>query len=111
MNDVTGKVAIVTVRASGIGRTPSILLAKAEPSVVVTGIDENAAAETAEKIKRNRDQAVSMHQDVVDESRWQEVIDTANSAFGTLNILVNNTGLSGAEIDPMQQETSHPGAE
>tara|TARA_B100000029_G_C17458805_1_gene917713 strand:+ start:46 stop:573 length:528 start_codon:yes stop_codon:yes gene_type:complete len=99
MNDVTGKVAIVPVGASDIGRTSSILLATSKPSVVVTDIDENAAAETAEKIKRNSDQAVSIHQDVVDESRWQEVIDTANSAFGALNILVNNAGLSGAEID------------
>ena len=87
---VAGKVAIITGAASGLGEAMAIMLAKEGARVVVA--DRNM--EGAEKVAAGiGDAAVAVHQDVVDEDRWQEVIAETVDRFGGLHILVNNAGI------------------
>lgn len=96
MNRVDEKVALVTGGGSGLGEASSVSLAKAGAKVVVTDIDEKAAKRTEESILQQGGQAISLHQNVVEESRWNEVIEATLSEFGKLDVLVNNAGVSGA---------------
>ncbi len=95
MGRVEGKVAIVTGGASdpGLGRTTALRLAEEGAKVVVTDIDLAGAEKTAADIEAAGGEARAFHQDVVIESRWQEIIAETESAFGQLDVLVNNAGI------------------
>ena len=105
MNRVDEKVAIVTGGGSGIGEASSELLAEGGASVVVTDINEEAAEHTADIIKQRGGRAFSMHQDVTDEGRWQDVVEAAASKFGKLNVLVNNAGVGGVGTDNIEESS------
>ena len=93
---VDQKTAIVTGGGSGIGAASSELLAAEGANVVVTDVNEQAAEETCQKIREKGGKAISLHQNVTDKNRWQEIIDRATVEYGSLDILVNNAGISGS---------------
>ena len=105
MNSVEGKVAIVTGGGSGIGEATSILLARAGASVVVTDIDKARAEAVAVTIGAMGGQAVGLHHDVTLESDWDEVIYRTIADFGTLDVLVNNAGISGAGLGTLEDQS------
>jgi 3(or 17)beta-hydroxysteroid dehydrogenase len=105
MNRVDDRVAIVTGGGSGIGEASCELLAEAGACMVVTDINEEAAQHTADIIKQRGGRAISLHQDVTEETRWQEVVDTALAEYGKVDVLVNNAGISGAGIDNIEEST------
>lgn len=98
MDRVKGKVAIVTGAGNGMGRADAIRLAEEGASVVLTDIDLEAVQAVADQIGGN---AIAMHQDVADETRWRQVIDKTVETFGGLHILINNAGILklGAVVD------------
>jgi 3(or 17)beta-hydroxysteroid dehydrogenase len=94
MGRVTGKVALVTGAASGLGRADAQALAREGAKVVITDINEQAGRELEREL--NAAQVGSAHfmlQDVASESRWQEVLGETKRRFGGLHILVNNAGM------------------
>jgi NAD(P)-dependent dehydrogenase (short-subunit alcohol dehydrogenase family) len=93
MNRVTGKIALVTGAASGIGRGTALMLASEGATLVITDIDEAGLAETAAQIRGNGGTAITHVHDVTSESRWQEILQAVQDAFGALHILVNNAGI------------------
>jgi 3(or 17)beta-hydroxysteroid dehydrogenase len=99
---VENKTALVTGEGSGLGAATSELLAKEGAKVVVTDVNAEAAEQTANVIEQRGGKAIALHQDVVDQDRWQEVIDTTVSKFGGLDVLVNNAGIVGAGTAPME---------
>ena len=94
LNDCSGKTALVTGAATGIGRACAMALAEAGASVVVTDIDAATAVQTAALITENGGTARGLGQDVTDESVWQDVIACITAEEGGLNILVNNAGIA-----------------
>src|SRR5687768_12435079 len=91
MARLSGKVAIVTGGASGMGRATAKLFAEEGAKVVVTDLDERGIASLAGEagpVIR------PLKHDVSDEAGWAAVIDLAKSAFGGLHILVNNAGIA-----------------
>lgn len=88
---VCEKVALVTGGGSGIGEAICIRLAEEGATVVVSDINEDSAKRVANIIGAR---AIALQQDVVSESRWQQVIIDIIERFGQLDILVNNAGIA-----------------
>lgn len=94
MGRVTGKVALVTGGASGIGRACCELLAREGARVAITDIDERQGRALADSIKESGGEAVFFRHDVTSEEEWIAAIRRTEDAFGPLNILVNNAGVA-----------------
>jgi 3-oxoacyl-[acyl-carrier protein] reductase len=87
--DLSGKVAIVTGAARGIGKAIADLLADNDATVVYTDIDAAGAAEAA----RPRG-AKAMALDVTNEAQIREVTAEILRVYGHIDILVNNAGVN-----------------
>jgi rhamnulose-1-phosphate aldolase/alcohol dehydrogenase len=87
------RVALVTGAASGIGKAIATRLAAEGACVVIADLDlEKAQAAAAEL--GTADVAVGVQADVTDERQVQAAVDAAVLAFGGLDLVVNNAGLS-----------------
>ncbi len=100
--DLQGKVAIVTgagSRADGIGngRAASLLLAEAGTRVVLVDANRGWAERTRDMIEAEGGEAIVLEADVTDPVQCAAVVQQAQSAFGRLDILVNNVGVNGAK--------------
>ena len=87
------RIALVTGAASGIGKAIATRLAAEGACVVIADLDREKAQAAAAEIG-GTDVAVGIQTDVTDESQVQAGIDAAILAFGGLDLVVNNAGLS-----------------
>jgi rhamnulose-1-phosphate aldolase/alcohol dehydrogenase len=87
------RIALVTGAASGIGRATAQRLAAEGACVVIADLDLAKAEAAAAEIGTS-DVAVGVQVDVSDESQVQAAVDAAVLAFGGLDLVVNNAGLS-----------------
>lgn len=94
MGQVSGKVALVTGAASGIGRATALTLGREGAAVMVTDLNQAGAEAVAAEIGAAGGKAQAMGQDTTDEDRWQAVITATEAAFGKLDVLVNNAGIA-----------------
>lgn len=87
------RIALVTGAASGIGKAIATRLAAEGACVVIADLDAEKAAIAAEEIGGS-DVAVGIAADVTDEAAVQAAVDATVLAFGGIDIVVNNAGLS-----------------
>ncbi|WP_229073463.1 bifunctional aldolase/short-chain dehydrogenase [Actinoplanes sp. DH11] len=87
------RVAFVTGGGSGIGRAIALRLA-GEGAVVVVADRDAAAAESVAREIGGTDAAVSVTADVTDAAAVEAALDQAVLAFGGVDLVVNNAGLS-----------------
>lgn len=92
MGRLDNKIAIVTGAAAGMGESHARVLAENGARVILTDVDAAKGKKVADDIGEN---ALFIQHDVTDYKAWGEVIGQANERFGTVNVLVNNAGLSG----------------
>ena len=92
---VAGKVALVSGAARGIGAATAKLLAQEGAAVVLGDVLETEGRQTAAGIVAAGGQATFMPLDVTSAANWQQVIAAAVAAYGKLDVLVNNAGISG----------------
>ncbi|NKY25808.1 SDR family NAD(P)-dependent oxidoreductase [Nocardia gamkensis] len=93
--DLTGRSALVTGAAAGIGAAVAAALAAQGAAVLVTDVDGAAAAATAEKIVADGGLASAAALDVRDRSAADAAAAAAAELTGgTLNIVVNNAGVT-----------------
>ncbi len=90
MGRVSGKVALVTGGASGLGQATARVLAREGARVVVADVNEAGAQRVAAEIGGA---AIALRLDVTNEADWQRAIAETLRAFGALHVLVNNAGI------------------
>jgi len=93
MGRVSGKVAVVTGGASGIGKEACLLLAKEGAKVVVADMDSSGVAVAAE-ISRSGE-AIFLKLDVSEEASVEKAFAEVHDRFGRIDILVNNAAITG----------------
>lgn len=93
--ELQGKRAIVTGGGTGIGRAVSIMLAQRGAAVaVIYSRSQQDAEETVEHIQNEGGQAIAVQADVADEPSVKAMMETVVQAFGGLDYLVNNSGIT-----------------
>ncbi len=90
---LAGRIALVTGAASGIGKAIATRLAAEGACVVIADLDA-ARAEAAAAELGGPDTAIGIVANVTDEQAVQEAVDSTVLAFGGLDLVVNNAGLS-----------------
>ena len=103
MGRLDGKVAVVTGAASGIGRATSILFAREGARLLVADQNADGVKETARLIAQAGGTAHAMAGDAGNEAGVKGFIDGAVSAFGALDIVHANAGVSGGRVPIFEQ--------
>ncbi|MGL4766803.1 MAG: 3-hydroxybutyrate dehydrogenase [Formosimonas sp.] len=93
MNGLTGKVALVTGAASGIGQACALMLAQEGATVVVADLNLDGATAVAQNIIAAGGQAVALRMDVTDELEVNAGIAHTIETLGGLDVLVSNAGV------------------
>lgn len=96
MFDFDGQVVIVTGSGSpkGIGKTIARTFAKQKAAVVIADINESGIQETVDEIKSEGGEAMGVVVNVTSEESVQNMVKEVIDAYGRLDVLVNNAGIS-----------------
>jgi NAD(P)-dependent dehydrogenase (short-subunit alcohol dehydrogenase family) len=105
MFDLTGKIALVTGAASGIGEATALTLAKAGAFVYVADLDEANGERVAAGIKiDDGGRAAFLKLNVAEDDECLKVADTVYKNHGKLDVLVNNAGIG--HVGTIEQTTA-----
>lgn len=94
MNRLSEKVVIITGAAQGMGETHARLFLEEGAKVVLTDLNEEKGQALVDELGEN---AIFVKQNVASEEDWSNVIEKAEEAFGPVNVLVNNAGITMAK--------------
>ena len=104
--DLTGRVAIITGGSIGLGRQMAQGLAEAGASVVLCARKKERCQQAAQELQKTAGvKTLALACDVKNPASIQEVVDATLAAFGQIDILINNAGVSwGAPVEEMTLE-------
>ena len=91
---LTDRVAIVTGAGNGIGRATALALGQAGAHVAVVDIDQAAAEKTAADVTTLGRRSLSVGADVGDVASIDKMVRQVTDAFGRIDVLVNNAGVT-----------------
>ena len=92
------KIAIITGAGTGIGKAVAVALAREGYSLVVSGRRKENLEATASEVKQAGSQALVVPADVTDPAAVRDLFAKTKDAFGRLDLLFNNAGVSGRAI-------------
>ena len=92
--ELSGKVALVTGAAQGIGKAIAMLLARNGADVVVSDINLEKAQETTNEIQGMGRRSVAIKVNVADLKDVERMVEATVEQFGRIDILVNNAGIT-----------------
>ncbi|MDD4876614.1 MAG: SDR family NAD(P)-dependent oxidoreductase [Dehalococcoidales bacterium] len=87
-----GKVALVTAGGAGIGRGITLCLAEEGADVIIADINKYSAQKVADEVKALGRKSLALEADITNSNRVAQVVEETLSAFGKIDILVNNVG-------------------
>lgn len=90
---LTGKVALVTGAASGIGKSIALTLAQAGAIIGVADLNLEGSQAVAKEITASGGQAMGIGMDVTNEAAVDQGVDALASRYGGIDILVSNAGI------------------
>ena len=90
MKRLQGKVAIITGGARGMGAATVRLFVAEGAKVLIADLLDAEGIALAKELGAD---AAFVHHDVTDEASWNAVVAKARSAFGGIDVLVNNAGV------------------
>jgi len=100
--DLNGKVALVTGSARGIGRAISVELAKRGANVIINyAHSEEKAKKTEEMCRKYGVETLVVKADVSKREEVRTMVEKAIERFGGIDVLVNNAGILGRALTPM----------
>lgn len=101
---LAGKIAFITGSGSGIGKATALLFAHEGATVIVNDLDALKGEETVQEIVEAGGKAIFIQADVTDPASVQAMVEQAIAAFGHIDVLFNNAGISGVgalhEVEP-----------
>src|SRR5262245_1634199 len=103
MGLVSGKVALVTGSASGIGRAAALKFAAEGAKVVVSDVNSDGGNETVALVKQMGGDAVFAKADVAKASDVEALVARVVDTFGQLDCACNNAGVEG-KIVPIAEQ-------
>ena len=92
--DLTGKSALITGAAQGIGRVIALELARHGADVVISDVNEAALQDAVAEIGQTGRRAVAVTGNVVAAADCDAMVKACIEAFGKIDILVNNAGIT-----------------
>jgi NAD(P)-dependent dehydrogenase (short-subunit alcohol dehydrogenase family) len=95
------KVALITGGASGMGASMARIFAREGAKVMVADMLADEGRKVVEEITRANGAAIFQKLDVTSEAEWQAVVAATLAAFGRLDILVNDAGISGSAVEDL----------
>lgn len=100
--DLTGRVAIITGGSIGLGRQMAEALAEAGANLVLCARKKERCEEAARDMEKLGVRALALSCDVKDQASVEQLIAATVSAFGRIDVLINNAGISwGAPTEKM----------
>lgn len=96
--ELTGRKALVTGAAGGIGKACAVAMAKAGADVAVVDLKDDMGRETAEEIRALGRKSTYIHCDVSDPQQVAEMVREVVDTLGGLHIAHNNAGVGGEPI-------------
>lgn len=104
MDELNGKVGVVTGAASGIGRAVALRFAAEGMKVVLADIEADRLAATVDEITATGAEAIGVVTDVRHEEEIQALADATIEAFGAVHVVHNNAGVVTAA--PLEELTT-----
>lgn len=98
---LTGKTAVITGAASGIGRAIAETYALAGANVAIADLNEEGAKATAKAIQDAGGKAMGVRMDVTDEASVDAATDAVVEVYGRIDVLVSNAGIQ--IVNPIDQ--------
>jgi 3-oxoacyl-[acyl-carrier protein] reductase len=93
MNRLTGKKALVTGAARGIGHAIAVAFASEGADIAILDLKRESADRTADEVRRLGVNGIAVAADVSNEDQVKRAIGEVQRAFGRIDILVNNAGI------------------
>ncbi len=95
MSKFTGKTAVISGGAEGIGLSIAKALAEQNMNIVLTDINEENLQKACLELEENKVSVLPVVLDVAEEDQWEVVAEQAIARFGKVHMLVNNAGVGG----------------
>jgi NAD(P)-dependent dehydrogenase (short-subunit alcohol dehydrogenase family) len=96
--DLTGRKALVTGAAGGIGKASALAIARAGADVAVVDLKDDMGRETVEQVRSLGRKSTYIHCDVSDPDQVAEMVKEVVRTLGGLHIAHNNAGIGGEPI-------------
>lgn len=94
MNNLTGKIVLVTGASRGIGQAIALTLGNAGATVIGTATSDKGAEAISARLKDNGVMGVGMTLNVTNNEQIAEVMKAVTDTYGAVDILINNAGIT-----------------